>query len=603
MRLLCLLILTCCFGAAASAQDATYRSDEIGALFSDFTDGEGAERVAAIERLLELDPNDIVELPRDQRAFRTDLALALFEEGASERAMVVASEVLDEQAGLIAAEEDRASVRYTVLVEERIETLRLFADAAIELPDIRIAWLAEAYTLHTQLASDTDPSVIPFVEAYLDAVADAGGTVDCDAWRANYAARCPDAARLANLRLLAELEGDSLETLGPDVSDDEVSHKLTLFFASTRGDNKDQTDPFKAFNQRPGREFAATYGTLDVSVPKSRTPGSLPPARGVKNGEEGKHIILRRVERLGVSVFTEAFGASLNEDPTRREAFIFVHGHATSFSGAARRTAQLAVDLDMMDGAVFYAWPAATNIWDYGGSENAWEFAVPGLVELIKLVHAEADTVHLIAHSMGTRVLLEALDKLEDDATFDAFDRAAPPFKNVFWASADKDQSLFESEIKTLRGAADQMVLYASARDLALPLPKMMKFDRPRAGQIPPTPGLASLIEVVDTSELGGLMALNHDDFGNDALPDLQAVIWHSLAPHARCILNAEPSGTSAFWKYGEDAACDEDAFSLSMQALRQTELDPVTWLATARDDIAPPLRDKAAAIVSELSN
>ena len=106
------------------------------------------------------------------------------------------------------------------------------------------------------------------------------------------------------------------------------------------------------------------------------------------------------------------------------EALVFVHGFNVSFSNAVRRTAQLAYDLNF-DGPVFlFTWPSRGGKGALGGLltlrhypydlESA-DLSVQYLLDFLTgmLVKTGAKKVHLIAHSMGNRPLLEALERLK----------------------------------------------------------------------------------------------------------------------------------------------------------------------------------------------
>ena len=165
----------------------------------------------------------------------------------------------------------------------------------------------------------------------------------------------------------------SVDASGPPDADDRRYEEITVHYATHRNRERN-TDPSKAFGNR--RE-QISYGAVKVTVPFDRAVGSLGDASlfsFVKGPKKDRMILVDSVLALGGA---DELAASLRANITkgeatgegRSEAFIFIHGHDTSFDDAARRTAQLAVDIDMRHGGVFYSWPAGT-LFQYQFSER-----------------------------------------------------------------------------------------------------------------------------------------------------------------------------------------------------------------------------------------
>jgi esterase/lipase superfamily enzyme len=72
-----------------------------------------------------------------------------------------------------------------------------------------------------------------------------------------------------------------------------------------------------------------------------------------------------------------------DESAGQRPAFIFIHGYNNSFADAARRTAQMAFDLDLDIVPIMYNWPSRGNVWDYQRDRRQFERSVPHLVEFL----------------------------------------------------------------------------------------------------------------------------------------------------------------------------------------------------------------------------
>src|SRR5690606_3614266 len=101
---------------------------------------------------------------------------------------------------------------------------------------------------------------------------------------------------------------------------------------------------------------------------------------------------------------------------------IFIHGYNVTFRDAARRTAQIAYDLKFSGAPVMFSWPAQGDVEDYTIDENsaAWaESQVTQFLEATALASG-ARRMHIIAHSMGNRIVTKALERMVIQPSFGA---------------------------------------------------------------------------------------------------------------------------------------------------------------------------------------
>lgn len=313
-----------------------------------------------------------------------------------------------------------------------------------------------------------------------------------------------------------------------------------------------------------------SFGRMKVTVPRDRSPGSIPrpgllDPRGAR---DGVHIVIKSLSRLEGAGFDGQLNTALEGEETRaRDMFIFVHGHAVTFDAAARQAAQLAVDLDMRAGASFYSWPNGESVAAYQVSQNNVGVSSRHFTRYLQAVLEEAgDTnIHIVAHSMGNRLLLEALERL----SYAQEPGDAPLFGELVWASPDVDAEYFSEVLAELPQMAEGMTAYTSSKDRALQLSQSLGGSYPRAGQSQPLPQIAELLTAVDTSNVS--RGIGHSDFTGGAINDLRAVVWLGLPPEDRCILSRETLEESLqFWRATEQTpACDEDAFRRAISAMR----------------------------------
>ena len=140
-----------------------------------------------------------------------------------------------------------------------------------------------------------------------------------------------------------------------------------------------------------------------------------------------------------------------------KDVFIFVHGFNNTFEDAARRAAQLAYDLDFDGTPMLYSWPSQGSATAYAMDEAAVGISGRRLADFMETVVAQsgAQRIHLIAHSMGNRALLEALQTYLAKR---APDNRQHIFGQIVFTAPDVDRDYFIDAIDPLRRiAADRI--------------------------------------------------------------------------------------------------------------------------------------------------
>jgi len=211
------------------------------------------------------------------------------------------------------------------------------------------------------------------------------------------------------------------------------------------------------------------------------------------------------------------------------ETFVFIHGFNNSFEGAVTRTAELWYDLGFDGPPITYSWPSRggsfwSGIFGYFADSETIKWSVDHLAGFLldlvdqtsanRLAADKPARIHLVAHSMGSRLLTQALLAVADD--LNRMDR--PVFCDVILAAPDIDRDLFRDVIvlNLLRsGVAEHYTLYASSSDNVIKTSQKLQ-SYPRAGNA--DEGLVAIhhdqFDTIDASALkSGWPALNHDYF------------------------------------------------------------------------------------------
>jgi esterase/lipase superfamily enzyme len=229
-----------------------------------------------------------------------------------------------------------------------------------------------------------------------------------------------------------------------------------------------QADVRHMYTAERSRNGDLSYGTCIVTIPRSHVLGSLEEPSLFEFSEDvTKHVILQKVAVKDDHDFYDMVRARVRT-ADRKDAFVFIHGYNTTFYDAARRTAQIAYDLKFDGAPIFYSWPSQGKASQYIVDETNAEWTLPHLITFLQKIRAKtgAMRIHLIAHSMGARVLTRALKELDSDKT------TRTRFNQIVLAAPDIDAETFAAIAKAINHAGDRITMYASSRDRAIKLSK-----------------------------------------------------------------------------------------------------------------------------------
>lgn len=222
-------------------------------------------------------------------------------------------------------------------------------------------------------------------------------------------------------------------------------------------------------------------GVVSVTVPDSRNRGdrinSVPrTATRVTDRQRRNRFSIWNYEEIDAARFAtiadqmlaDAMGEVGGEYDN--QVIVFVHGFNVRFRDAAFRAAQIKYDLDFPGPVFFYSWPANGSIMHYLADMDDADLSVDGLVDFLQLVRASVPDaeINLIAHSMGTRVFAQALNRL-------AFTEPDYRFNHVFFASGDLDQNLFVEWVRPAASMMESVTLYTSGSDVAVASSQLLR--------------------------------------------------------------------------------------------------------------------------------
>ncbi|WP_346913892.1 alpha/beta hydrolase [uncultured Roseibium sp.] len=354
--------------------------------------------------------------------------------------------------------------------------------------------------------------------------------------------------------------------------------EVEIYYATDRA-RSGSNDPGEYYGYDRGQ---LEYGIVTVSIPDIHVPGAIeaPSIWRLEFGPDAsKHVMVQKVDPKDVSAFYARMNADL-EKHSSKEAFVFIHGYNVTFDAAAKRAGQLAYDMNYSGLPILYSWPSAGKTTRYIGDEAVVRLSGRRLARFLEELRQKsgAETIHIVAHSMGNRALTDALEilALKNTGTPDEL----PLFGQVFFAAPDVDADLFAEMAKSFHPVAQRLTLYTSEEDWALKTSRELHGSATRAGLGGDNQLASSDFDTIDMTGLGTDM-LSHSYFADDssALADMLALLWRNPAPGKRCGLAPHKSDGDkpTTWRYLKDVCHDRDLLALLAQLRGYPHPDPAT--------------------------
>jgi esterase/lipase superfamily enzyme len=203
-------------------------------------------------------------------------------------------------------------------------------------------------------------------------------------------------------------------------------------------------------------------------------------------------------------------GENFSAGAGRRDVLVYVHGFNQTFETAALDAARLSDGLKFRGDTMLFSWPSKNSMFNYIYDRESAMWSRDALEEMLDalITDPSVGTVHVVAHSMGTMVTVEALRQLYDRRGASMANRLGA----VVLASPDIDIDGFKSSIVRLGGFSRKITVLTVAKDRALGAMRDMAGGVTRVGMAEKAQLEALGLRVIDASEYAG-GGLNHDLF------------------------------------------------------------------------------------------
>jgi len=265
----------------------------------------------------------------------------------------------------------------------------------------------------------------------------------------------------------------ALRKEGPKASTD-ASYVQTVYFATDRKATG-STEPEEAFGGERADAGRMSYGRAEVNIPYSHKRGQIEtPWLEIKQLRDPKlHIYVLKVDSRDETSFFSEVAA-----PGPDDILLYIHGFNVTFENALQRAAQISVDFGFKGTPVVFTWPSYAGVTGYNTDWENVNWATKHIEAFIDRLASTAKgrKIHVIAHSMGNKGLLNALRLM----TYRGI--TGPLFQSAILCAPDFDSVMFREQVAAeIKPLARQWVIYTSDNDIALMTSE--RLNTPRLGR------------------------------------------------------------------------------------------------------------------------
>jgi esterase/lipase superfamily enzyme len=345
---------------------------------------------------------------------------------------------------------------------------------------------------------------------------------------------------------VAKLDLDEALTAGPRAIESTASLGLQLTGVSQPLGVKQVSVLFATNRKATGPSATAflgvdggevKYGVATVSIPAVHQLGKLEKPHFWNTKDAEKYVLLQDVDSLNQADFAAKLGEAALKAKSP-EILVFLHGFNVTFEEAALRAAQFAEDSSFEGVVVLYSWPSRGFVRDYFADEDTAVASGGGMAKMLRgLEGGPWQKVHLLAHSMGSRVMLSGI---ADN------DRPKLPLTQLVFAAADVGVPLFNEKFPKVQEAGRlRATSYASGKDRALWLSSLLHRG-PRVGMVDGIPYCIDQLDSIDvTAVSNGILGHGYWSEQRPLLSDLLALLDQGRPPGKRGLRAVGP-----YWEF-----------------------------------------------------
>jgi esterase/lipase superfamily enzyme len=283
----------------------------------------------------------------------------------------------------------------------------------------------------------------------------------------------------------------SLASTGAHLDASEISANPTLLVATNR-------KPVNGAHASPW--FGPERSTLSIARAKLTPPGAGRFSLASVGLDDWRLDAIEPVAQID-----DLMGPSSGP----RDMLIYVHGFNQTFETAALDAARLSDGISFHGDTMVFSWPSKASLLDYGYDRESAMWSRDALERVLSgLMSPAVGHLHIVAHSIGTMLTMEALRQLYAHQGDSVADRLGA----VVFASPDIDMDVFASSVAHIGPLGRNITVLTATNDRALALSRWMAGGMTRVGAAQKTQLEHLGLHVIDGSQ-EGWGVINHDLF------------------------------------------------------------------------------------------
>ncbi len=226
---------------------------------------------------------------------------------------------------------------------------------------------------------------------------------------------------------------------------------------------------------------AARFALTSVSIPPGHKAGVIE-RPSITPESRNRHFVALGERKIEPDAFQQELAAQLSgRVGASRDVLVFVHGFNVSYDEARFRLAQIVADGNFTGVPVLFTWPSRSQILAYGSDKESATASRDPLEKMLQDIGATPGVgrVHILAHSMGTWLAMEALRQSGIAGRADLNGRLG----EVMLAAPDIDIDVFRAQMARI-GSNARVSVFAQADDRALSVSSTLAGSRTRLGAL-----------------------------------------------------------------------------------------------------------------------
>jgi esterase/lipase superfamily enzyme len=310
--------------------------------------------------------------------------------------------------------------------------------------------------------------------------------------------------------------------------------RQNLFIATTR----EPSAELGAFLSA-GRAQELTLASVTVTIPPTHVVGEIERPTRLPPDPRTEFTVVEPA----VYTTNAAFIAQINRELARRPAgerrlLIFAHGYNNTATDGVLRLAQFVEDSGFKGVPILFTWASAARTPRYVYDLNSALIARGKIKELAAIVSStRAESADILAHSMGSLLIMEGLVDLEQAGTLGR----RGTINHIMLASPDIDIDLFRTQLNQLpRQIRERIYVLVSRDDGALRASSVLAGGVPRVGMADAEELEGLGLTIFDLSDIDDSSAGSHAKFAGS--PEVVRLIGAGLTQVSSFDVGPPPS-------------------------------------------------------------